>query len=130
MTFEIETKRKVELVEITSLVAASLSSIRSGVCTVYVPHTTCGIVINESEQGLVQDIASFFASVVPEKNYLHNAVDSNASAHLRAILAGPSKTIPIQNGRLALGAWQHIFLVEFDGPKKRTVIVEAASSGL
>lgn len=129
MTFEVETKRKVHLIEITSFVADSLPSIQSGVCTVYVPHTTCGIVINENDPGLVEDISSFFQSIVPEKNYLHNRVDSNASAHLRAILAGPSKTIPIQNGRLALGTYQHIFLVEFDGPRKRTVIVEAASSG-
>ncbi len=129
MTFEIETKRKVELVEITSFVANSLPSIQSGVCTVYVPHTTCGIVINENEPGLVQDIASLFLSIVPERNYLHNSVDSNASAHLRAIIAGPSKAIPIQNGRLSLGTWQHIFLAEFDGPRKRKIIVEAATSG-
>ena len=129
MTFEIETKQKIQLVEITSFVAHSLPSIQSGVCTVYAPHTSCGIIINENEPGLVEDIRSIFLSIVPEKNYLHNSVDSNASAHLRAMIAGPSKTIPIQNGRLALGTYQHIFLIEFDGPRKRTVIVEAATSG-
>jgi thiamine phosphate synthase YjbQ (UPF0047 family) len=80
-----------------------------GVCTVFVDHTTAGVVVNEAESRLLGDVESF--------------LDGNADAHLRALLLGNSASVPVVDGDLALGRWQSILLVECDGPRERTLRV-------
>jgi len=93
------------------------------ICTVFVPHTTCGITINENADPDVRtDIIRDLERLVPWKGpYLHG--EGNSAAHIRASMMGFSVSIPCSDGRLMLGTWQGIYLCEFDGPRMRTVII-------
>jgi len=102
----------------------------SGLCTVYTPHATAAITINENaDPNVGTDFLRALARAVPEhENWLHDRVDDNAAAHIKSALVGPSETIPIQDGKLALGTWQNVFFCEFDGPRStRRVIVSVSS---
>ena len=123
---ELRTKESTELIDITREVNGIVSSKRvdSGVCVIFTKHTTTGIVINENEAGLKSDILTLLNGLVPKgKGYLHDRIDNNAHAHLRAVMLGSSVTIPIEGGTLALGTWQSILFVECDGPRRREVCV-------
>ena len=122
MIIDVSTKKRFELIDITHRVSGAVSA-RAGLCNVYVPHTTCGILVNENEPGLLKDVESMLSSAVPDREYAHNRIDNNADAHLRSVLTCASQTIPVSDGSLALGTWQRIFLAEFDGPRERKVIV-------
>jgi secondary thiamine-phosphate synthase enzyme len=127
---EIDTKKQVEVIDITSFVESALleSRVQSGLCLVYTLHTTTGITVNEAEGGLVQDITRLMASIAPEgAGYLHDRSDGNAHAHLRAVLLGNSAVVPVDGGRLVMGVWQRILFVELDGPRRRKVYVKAIS---
>ncbi len=121
----------VEFHDITTDVLKALheSKIENGIVTVYTQHTTCAIKINENEKNLMHDMLEFLEKVAPQrKNYLHDnhPIDGrkNAHSHLKALLLTASESIPIQDGKLLLGNWQRVFLVELDGPReKRNVIV-------
>ena len=121
---EIGTRESTELIDITGKVKEIVKSknggIGSGICVVFTKHTTSGIIINENESGLKSDILALLNGLIPEgKGYLHDRIDDNAHAHLRAVVLGSSVTIPIEKGDLALGTWQSIFFVECDGPSHR-----------
>ena len=122
----ISTKAKVEFQDITRLIQDIVSSahIRSGVCHVFVPHTTAGVTINEhADPSVVKDIAAQFDVLVPQHdNYRH--LEGNSPAHIKATIVGSSETIIIDNGRLVLGTWQGIFFCEFDGPRNRDVLIK------
>jgi len=123
---EIRTKESTELIEITREVKGIVSSksVDSGVCVIFTKHTTTGIIINENEAGLKKDILTLLNELVPKgKGYLHDRIDNNAHAHLRAVVLGSSVTIPIEKSTLALGTWQSILFVECDGPRRREVCV-------
>jgi len=123
---EIRTKESTELMDITREVNGFVSSksVDSGVCVIFTKHTTTGIIINENEAGLKNDILKFLNGLVPKgKGYLHDRIDNNAHSHLRAVVLGSSVTIPIEKGVLALGTWQSIMFVECDGPRRREVCV-------
>jgi len=116
--------------DITSSIEKALqnSALESGICLVYSLHTTTGIIINEAESGLIQDLIIFMAKMVPEDaGYEHNRTDSNAHSHLRAVLTGNSMVIPVENGRLVLGTWQKVLFLEFDGPRKRRISIKMIS---
>ena len=122
----VETKSSVDLRNITGHVRQVIdeSGIKNGLVTIFVPHTTAGVYVNEDESGLRRDVDSVLSKLVPRgAGYLHDEVDDNAHAHLRSILISPSITIPIIDGRLATGTWQSIFFAEFDGPRRRRFIV-------
>ena len=124
---DIQTKTRTELIDITDRVRAEVkvSGIKEGICVITTPHTTCGMIINENERGLRADILDLLESLVPEnKKYAHNSIDNNADSHLRAMLLGNSKTIPLEDGHPVLGTWQSIFFVELDGPRNRIVNVK------
>ena len=96
-----------------------------GLCHLYVPHTTAGIIVNENADPAVgRDILERLEALVPRGGRYHHT-EGNAHAHIKASLVGQSVTIPIEAGKLALGRWRGIFLAEFDGPRERTVIVTA-----
>ncbi len=119
----VRSTRRSELRDITAEVqkAVKASGIASGVCHLYVPHTTAGIVINEHDDPAVaRDIVAVLERLAPrEAHYEH--YEGNADAHAKAALAGASATIFVEGGRLDLGRWQGIFFCEFDGPRERRV---------
>lgn len=124
---EFSTKKKIELLNITETVnkVVAQRSKEEGQCLVFAPHATAAILINEDEAGFKADVATLLNKWLPDEDWEHNKVDSNATAHLAASIIGQSRTIPIENGNLQLGTWQEIFLVELDGPReKRKVIIQ------
>ncbi len=121
----IKTHQSTELIDITADVQSVVekTGIKNGICVVVVPHTTVGILVNEHESGLHQDLVKLFNQLVPEQGGYHHP-DGNAHAHIRACLVGSSKHFVVNDGRLLMGTWQTIFLSEFDGPRTRKVIVK------
>jgi len=125
-TLRIKTARRTQLVDITREVESlvRLSQVTSGVCQVYVPHTTAGVAINEhADPDVVRDIEGIFDRLVPHEGPYRHA-EGNTDSHMKAILTGTSQTVLVHSGKLALGTWQGIFLCEFDGPRERTVFVK------
>ena len=125
--FEINTQAKEEFIDLTSKVRKIIedSGIRTGLCTVYIPHTTAGVTINENADHSVQsDILKTLKTIVPDTlPYDHR--EGNSPAHIKASLMGSSVQIIINNGGLVLGTWQGIYFCEFDGPRRRKVFVNA-----
>jgi secondary thiamine-phosphate synthase enzyme len=124
---ELRTKESTELIDITQKVKEIVGrkGVDSGVCVVFTKHTTTGIIINENEAGLRNDVLRILNELVPRgKGYMHDRIDNNAHSHLRSVILGPSVTIPIENGTLTLGTWQSILFVESDGPRRREVLVQ------
>lgn len=125
MKLHIQTERRVDIVDVTTDVREVVpDGIENGVCTVYVPHTTAGVVVNEAEDRLLSDLENALERLLPRgEGYGHDAVDDNADAHLRAMLLGESVTVPVLDGGLALGTWQSILFVDGDGPRSRRLQV-------
>jgi secondary thiamine-phosphate synthase enzyme len=125
-TLSVKTNRRAQLVDITREVdqAVRESAVNSGVCHVYVPHTTAGVTINEhADPDVASDVEGIFDRLIAHKGpYRHT--EGNTDSHMKTILTGTSKTILVENGKLALGTWQGIFLCEFDGPRQRKVFVK------
>ena len=124
---KIHTQKTQEMVDITAQVAEVVrqAGVRTGLCMVYVPHATAAVVINENaDPNVCQDILDALGRMVPEGSWRHDRVDNNAAAHIKATILGPSETVPVRDGSLQLGTWQSVILVEFDGPRERTLIVE------
>jgi secondary thiamine-phosphate synthase enzyme len=126
MELKVHTTKKYEVLDITRQVADAVSAARitDGLCCVFVPHATAAVVINENDDMQIGlDLLDALDKLVPEGGWRHDKIDSNGAAHLKAAMLGPSETIPILNGRLALGTWQAVMFVELDGPRERKVIV-------
>jgi secondary thiamine-phosphate synthase enzyme len=121
----IKTSRRTELRNITREVAELVArhGAISGVCHVYVPHTTAGITINEgADPDVARDIEMTFDRMVPrDSGYRH--AEGNSDSHVKTAMVGTSQTLLFENGRLLLGRWQAIYLCEFDGPRTRDVLV-------
>jgi secondary thiamine-phosphate synthase enzyme len=125
--FTIRTRATQEMVDITSRVAelVTAAGVKDGICVIYVPHATAALVINENaDPNVCTDILTALMRLVPEGVWRHDQIDNNAAAHIKATILGPSEAVPVRNGRLTLGTWQSVMLVELDGPRDRTVIVE------
>ena len=128
--FEVRTRRRAELVDITERVAEAVarSGIAEGTCHVFVPHTTAGVTINEgADPDVAADIESHMTELVPKEAAYEHA-EGNSDSHIKTVLVGPSCTAPVRDGKLALGTWQAIFLCEWDGPRTRRVEVAVARS--
>jgi len=121
MSIQVETDERVTVRNVTPEVSETIpADVVDGICTVFVPHTTAGVVVNEAEQRLLSDIERALKRLVPRtEEYGHDSIDDNADAHLRAMLLGESVSVPIESGELALGTWQSILFVECDGPRTR-----------
>ena len=123
---KVRTTGRVDLVDITHLVqkAVSEAKVESGLCTLYVPHTTAAVTINENADPSVRsDIIKELNKVIPfDDNYSH--LEGNAAAHIKSTLTGCSETIFVDGGSLVLGTWQGIYFCEFDGPRSRTLMVK------
>ena len=127
---EIETHKRREIIDITSNVEACLRERKaeSGTCIVFTMHTTTAISVNEAESGLLEDILKAISSLIPEgAGYAHDRGDGNAHAHIQAAILGNSAVIPVEKGRLALGAWQRVLFLELDGPRHRKIYTKVIS---
>ncbi len=135
---EIRTETPVQFIDLTAVVAERVrrSGIAEGVVLVQSRHTTAAIVVNENEAGLLDDFRRLLERWAPEAfDYRHNDLEArvdvppgeraNGHGHARALLLGGSVTLGVVDGRLDLGEWQSVFLVELDGPRKRSVVVQA-----
>ncbi|MEE8341438.1 MAG: secondary thiamine-phosphate synthase enzyme YjbQ [Candidatus Neomarinimicrobiota bacterium] len=122
----ISTSKRVDLVNITSHVQkiVSESQVDNGIVVVFVPHTTCGVTINEgSDPDVVRDIEFQLEKLIPyQQGYQH--MEGNADSHIKTCLVGSSENIIIANGQLVLGTWQSLFLCDFDGPRNRKVYIK------
>jgi secondary thiamine-phosphate synthase enzyme len=128
--FCVTTTRREEFVDITGQVAQALDEcgLTEGMVLVYSPHTTAGVTINEgADPDVKRDMLAHLAALVPlnggREGFRH--VEGNSDAHIKTSLMGPSQLVPVSGGRLQLGTWQKIYLCEFDGPRRRTVLVQA-----
>lgn len=125
-TIELKTARRTQLLDVTAEIrrAVAASGVRQGVCHLYVPHTTAGLTINESDDpDVARDIEATLDRLVPrEGSYKH--YEGNADSHVKSTLTGVSQAILIEDARLLLGRWQGVFFCEFDGPRTRQVQVK------
>lgn len=122
----ISTRSRVEFQEITATVAEAVraSGVQSGVCYLFVPHTTAGITVNEhADPSVVDDIEAQLEAMVPQHRSYHH-LEGNAPAHIKASLIGSSLALPVDGGRLVLGTWQGVFFCEFDGPRQRHLLIK------
>ena len=126
----VKSRARTEFIDITEKVQEVLkdTGISSGICNIFVPHTTAAITVNEGADPTVQrDIQMFLNRMVPfEGDYQHR--EGNSSAHIKTTLIGVSQTVLIDEGRLVLGTWQSIFFCEFDGPRHRRVALKIIAS--
>lgn len=127
MLFEYNINTKSEqFYDITDLVRKALgeSGIKDGVCTVFCPHTTAGITINENaDPDVTRDLLYALDKAFPDRKEFHH-FEGNSAAHLKASAMGSSATVIVDNGRLLLGTWQGIYFCEFDGPRSRHFYVK------
>jgi len=130
--FSVQSKRKVEIIDVTGNVSGLVerSGIKNGFASIWVPHTTATITVNERDPDLWEDMLTVMERLVPQRgSYRHNAKyswipsEQNAHAHILSSLIKPSITLPIVDGQIMLGTWQSILFIELDGPRLRTVQV-------
>lgn len=123
---EIQTHYRTELIDITILISNILkkNKNKSGCVIIYVPHTTAAVTINENyDRSVTNDITNTLNNLFPSvSNYSH--IEGNADAHIKTALIGSSRSVFFDNKKLVLGAWQGIFFCEFDGPRKRKILVK------
>jgi len=128
---EVRTRKRCEMLDVTGEVERTVraSGLREGVCTVFVPHTTAAVTVNENADPTVsRDILKELETIVPfEDGYEHR--EGNSAAHLKASLFGPSVQLIVSGGRLLLGTWQGVYFCEFDGPRTRKLIVHIPGGG-
>ena len=129
-TIDVKTQTRQEFFDLTPRVRelTRASGIESGVCLIYVPHTTAAVTINENaDPSVKKDIIETLNKVIPDSlPYSHS--EGNSPAHIKASLMGSSVSLIIENGDLILGTWQGIFFCEFDGPRRRKVHIQLTAS--
>jgi|SRR5579872_3890465 len=140
--FRVETSRAPQFIDVTQVVSdlLALSQMRNGVAVVTSQHTTASIKVNENEPELLRDMEEFLCRIAPpERYYRHNDFSirtvnveedecPNAHSHCQHLLLSASESVPVLNGRLHLGKWQRIFLIELDRPRPRDVVVSFLKS--
>ncbi len=125
-TIKIGTTAHAQAVDITAQVQAFVgqSGVQEGWCTVYVPHTTAGVLVNEAaDPDVMHDVLNTLDKLIPWRDGYRHA-EGNSAAHLKSVLVGSSARLPVSGGRLDLGTWQGVFFMEFDGPRNRKALVD------
>ena len=126
----VKTTSRIEMVDVTGEIQKilALEDLNEGICLVYCPHTTAGVIVNEhADPTVAEDIASSLSEHFPHRRAWRH-LEGNADAHVKAAMTGSSVSIPITGGRLALGTWQGIFFCEFDGPRNRELYLQMMST--
>src|ERR1700687_4002037 len=129
-TLRVKTDRRTQLVDVTREVerAVAASGVASGVCYVYVPHTTAAVMINEhADPDVATDLEGVFDRLVTHKG-LYRHSEGNSDSHAKAMMVGASQIIFVEGGKLALGTWQGVFFCEFDGPRERKMWVKVVGA--
>lgn len=124
-TITISTRQDKQVLDITDRVQRCLSEseVGEGLCSVFVTHTTAAITTGESIEGTDEDLMEVLERLIPKIKFRHEHDPSHAPDHMISSIVGPGVTIPIRGGKLQLGTWQSVLLVECNGPRERTVIV-------
>lgn len=119
----IRTTKRVEAINITEKVEETLKGREGKLVHIFVPHTTCGLTINEdADPNVMRDVLEALERVAPrDLSYRHT--EGNADSHIKSVVTSSSLSVPLLSGKLALGTWQGIFLLEFDGPRERKVLI-------
>ena len=128
---KVRTGRRTQLLDVTVAVERTVaeSGVATGVCYVFVPHTTAGVMINEhADPDVATDLEGVFDRLVPHSGPYRHA-EGNSDSHAKAVMAGASQVIFVEKGKLALGTWQGVFLCEFDGPRERKIWVKVVDDG-
>ncbi len=123
--FFVQTEKRYELKDISQTIENIVqeSGLAEGLVLIFVPHSTCGIIVTENEEGLKKDWLNFLKKMVAGFDFYHNQIDDNADSHLLAGLVSQVKVFPVKKGKILRGTWQQILLAEFDGPRKRKIVV-------
>jgi secondary thiamine-phosphate synthase enzyme len=128
-TLAVRTERRTELVDVTTPVqkVVASSGVTTGICYLYVPHTTAAITINEcADPDVARDVEGALDRLIPATGpYRHR--EGNSDSHVKAVLVGPSQMLFVESGKLALGRWQGVFFCEFDGPRERRLQVKVVA---
>ena len=127
--FQVITTRRTQFVSITSKVTAVIADndCMDGIITIFVPHTTAGVTINENaDPDVASDMEAFSDELVPQSNHFHHS-EGNSDTHIKASFYGSSVQIIVRNGKMWLGTWQGIYFCEFDGPRERKVYLAYAA---
>lgn len=122
MKISVKTQNKKQIVDITDMVNQNLSS-DSGLCHLFVLHTTCCLTTADLDPGTDLDMLAAFEEIIPDLDYRHPHDPSHVGDHIMSSIIGPGVLIPVEDGQLVLGTWQRVVLVEFDGPREREVVV-------
>ena len=127
---DVHTSKHTQMVDITHLIqkAVADSGVSDGICTVFIPHTTAAVTINENaDPDVVRAFTTEIDKIVPWEDGYHH-MEGNSAAHLKASMIGFSEQIIVDGGKLVLGTWQGIYFCEFDGPRRRNVYVKVMGS--
>jgi len=128
--FEIATDRQAQMIDITAQVSDAVRRIgvQNGLCNIFVPHTTAAVIISENaDPDVTQDLLRHLEKLVPRQGgYRHG--EGNAQAHILSVMLGASLNVPVAAGKLRLGRWQGVMFAEFDGPRRRSVVVSVTVS--
>jgi secondary thiamine-phosphate synthase enzyme len=123
--FQVSTKRKKEVVDITDLCRKQLTADKAGtgLCHLFVLHTTAALTIADLDPGTDLDLLDAFEALVPKLSYRHPHNPAHVGDHIMSSLIGTSLCVPVKNGELVLGTWQRLILVELDGPRSRELVL-------
>jgi secondary thiamine-phosphate synthase enzyme len=123
LPIKIETSKKDEVIDITRVIEKELSELAldSGICNVFAQHTTCAVTTADLDPGTDKDLLNALRNLLPEIKYNHPHDPSHTPDHILSSIIGPSVTVPFESGKLKLGTWQRVILVELDGPRTRNI---------
>ena len=121
----LKTTEKIEVIDITKQVEEIVlkSGAKTGMCHVFAPHGTAAIILQENEEGLVQDIKNKIREIFYSGSYMHDRIDDNAASHLASGFLSQSATLPVKDSELVRGTWQNILFIELDGPRSRREVL-------
>ena len=126
--FSVKTHKKREVIDITERVEELVAGRnQTGVCTVFVLHTTAALTTADLDPGTDLDLLDAFEAMVPKLRYRHPHNPAHVGDHILSALIGTSVAVPVENGRLLLGTWQRVILLEFDGPRERNLAVSVSA---
>jgi secondary thiamine-phosphate synthase enzyme len=127
---QVATTRPKEAVDLTERVndAIAAAGIQEGLCVLFVAHTTAALTTGEVGEGTEEDLLEVVEQIIPRIRFRHAHNPSHAWSHMASSLLGPSLTLPVSQGRLILGTWQSILLIELDGPRRRDIHMQVISA--
>ena len=121
----IETSQRKQVLDITEEVENRLQATGDGLCHLFIAHTTAALAVGESGEGTAEDLLESAQKMIPKIRFRHAHDPSHAPDHMAASLLGPGLTLPVAGGKLALGTWQRVLLLEFNGPRPRRIVGRA-----